>query len=238
MHRFFAPDIESSLTLPEVESQHAVRVLRLKEGDEIEVVDGAGTLFQCRITLAHSKHCGVEIVERTSVLPHWGNKIVMCVAPTKNLDRIEWLAEKCTEMGMDRLIPVRCRYSERKELKTERLEKILVSAMKQSLKATLPQLDELTPVLDVIRMPFDGQKFICYCDDEVERKLLAKEYRAGVDTMILIGPEGDFSREEVAEAIANGFIPVSLGDSRLRTETAAVSACFMCHTINQLMSKS
>ena len=233
MHRFFAPDIETTLTLPEIESQHAVRVLRLKEGDNIEVVDGNGTLYMCRITLAHSKHCGVEIDERVELKPHWGNKIVMCVAPTKNLDRIEWLAEKCTEMGMDRLIPVRCRYSERKELKTERLQKILVSAMKQSLKASLPELDELTPVLNVIKAPFEGQKFICYCDDAVERKLLAKEYKSGVDTMILIGPEGDFSREEVEAALANGFVPVSLGNSRLRTETAAVAACFTCHVINQ-----
>lgn len=234
MHRFYAPDIEQTLTLPEIESQHAVRVLRLKEGDEIEVVDGNGVLCKCRISLAHNKRCGVDIVERIENAPHWGNKIVMCVAPTKNLDRIEWLAEKCTEMGMDRLIPVRCRYSERKELKIERLEKILVSAMKQSLKATLPQLDEMTPVMDVIKMPFDGQKFICYCDDVVERKLLAKEYKPGVDTMILIGPEGDFSREEVEAALANGFVAVSLGESRLRTETAAVAACFACHTINQM----
>lgn len=234
MHRFYAPDIEQTLTLPEIESQHAVRVLRLKEGDEIEVVDGNGVLCKCRISLAHNKRCGVVIVERIENAPHWGNKIVMCVAPTKNLDRIEWLAEKCTEMGMDRLIPVRCRYSERKELKIERLEKILVSAMKQSLKATLPQLDEMTPVMDVIKMPFDGQKFICYCDDVVERKLLAKEYKPGVDTMILIGPEGDFSREEVEAALANGFVAVSLGESRLRTETAAVAACFACHTINQM----
>ena len=234
MHRFFAPDIDTSLTLPEEESQHAVRVLRLKEGDEIEVVDGKGTLFRCRISLAHNKKCGVEIVETHEFAPHWGNKIVMCVAPTKNLDRIEWLAEKCTEMGMDRLIPVRCRYSERKELKTERLQKILVSAMKQSLKAALPELDEMTPIKEVLEMSFEGQKFICYCDDAVERKLLAKEYRPGVDTMILIGPEGDFSREEVDLALKNGFVPVSLGDSRLRTETAAVAACFTCHTINQL----
>lgn len=234
MHRFFAPGIEDTLTLPEEESQHAVRVLRLKEGDAVEVVDGKGTLFQCRISLAHSKKCGVEIVEKQSIPPHWGNKIVMCVAPTKNLDRIEWLAEKCTEIGMDRLIPLRCRYSERKELKTERLQKILVSAMKQSLKASMPQLDEMTPVLEVINMPFEGQKFICYCDDAVERRLLAQEYRPGTDTMILIGPEGDFSREEVDAALKNGFVAVSLGESRLRTETAAVAACFTCHTINQL----
>lgn len=234
MHRFFAPDIEETLTLPEVESQHAVRVLRLKEGDEVEVVDGKGTLYMCRISLAHNKKCGVEIIERISKKPHWGSEVVICVAPTKNLDRIEWLAEKCTEMGIDRLIPVRCRYSERKELKTERLEKILVSAMKQSLKATLPALDELTPVLDVIKMPFEGKKFICYCDDAVERKVFAQEYNPNENVLILVGPEGDFSREEVDAALANGFVAVTLGDSRLRTETAAVAACFACHTIKQL----
>lgn len=234
MHRFFAPEIETSLTLPEDESQHAVRVLRLKEGDEVEVANGKGTLFLCRISLAHNKRCGVEIEEKQSILPHWGNKIVMCVAPTKNIDRLEWLVEKCTEMGVDRIIPLRCRYSERKELKIERLQKILVSAMKQSLKATLPELDEMTPIKDVLEMPFAGQKFICYCDDAIERNLFVSEYRPGVDTMILIGPEGDFSREEVEMALRNGFVPVSLGDSRLRTETAAVAACFTCHTINQL----
>lgn len=234
MHRFFAPDIEDTLILPEIESQHAVRVLRLKEDDEIEVVDGKGALYRCRITLAHSKHCGVEIEEKEVANPHWGNKIVMCVAPTKNLDRMEWMAEKCTEMGIDRLIPIRCRYSERKELKIERLQKILVSAMKQSLKNTLPLLDEMTPVVDVIEMPFDGQKFICYCDDIVERRVFTKEYDPNKNVLILIGPEGDFSKEEVDIALKNGFVPVSLGDSRLRTETAAVATCFACHTIKQL----
>lgn len=234
MHRFYAPDIETALTLPEEESQHAVRVLRLKEGDEIDVVDGKGTMFKCSITLAHSKHCAVEVEEQIVMLPHWGAKLVIGVAPTKNLDRVEWLAEKCTEMGIDRLIPLRCRYSERKELKTERLQKIMVSAMKQSLKAVLPQLDEMMLVRDVIEMPFDGQKFICYCDDSVERRLLSKEYTPSVDALILIGPEGDFSKEEVDLALKNGFVPVSLGDSRLRTETAAVAACFTCHTIKQI----
>ena len=234
MHRFFAPEIEETLTLPEVKSQHAVRVLRLKEGDEVEVVDGKGGLYLCRISLAHNKKCGVEIVERITSEPHWGSEIVLCVAPTKNLDRIEWMAEKCTEMGVNRLIPVKCRYSERKELKTERLHKILVSAMKQSLKVTLPELDELTPVMDVINMPFEGQKFICYCDDEVERKNFVKEYNPKEPVLVLVGPEGDFSREEVDAALANGFVAVTLGESRLRTETAAVAVCFACHTVKQM----
>lgn len=233
MTQFYAPDIAQTLTLPEVESGHAVRVLRMKEGDELEVVDGCGNRHHCRITLAHHKRCGVEIIETTHSEPHWGHKIVLAIAPTKNLDRIEWVLEKCTEMGIDRIIPLRCRFSERKEVKTERLEKILVSAMKQSLKATLPQLDEMTPIADVIKTPFDGNKFIAYCDKSIPRLLFAQEYKPREDTMIMIGPEGDFSPEEIKLALENGFVPVSFGESRLRTETAAVYACATCHAINQ-----
>ena len=146
---------------------------------------------------------------------------------------MEWMVEKCTEMGIDRIIPLRCRYSERKELKTERLEKILVSAMKQSLKSTLPQLDEMTPITDVIAAPFDGKKYIAYCDKSIPRRNFAQEYCCNRDALIMIGPEGDFSPEEIEKALAAGFEPISLGDSRLRTETAAVMACAMCHTIKQ-----
>ena len=152
------------------------------------------------------------------------------------------MAEKCTEMGVDRLVPVDCTHSERRVLKTERLRKILVSAMKQSLKATLPGLAEMTPVnrvitdLDAITgKPFEGQKFICYCSDEVPRREFAEEYRPGSDVAILIGPEGDFSPEEVREAMSHGWIPVSLGQSRLRTETAAMVAVADVHCLNQKM---
>ncbi len=233
MHRFFAPDIEATLQLPEEESGHAVRVLRMGEGDELEVVDGKGGLFLCRITMAHSKHCAVEIVSREQQAPHWGRQIVLAVAPTKNLDRMEWLAEKATEMGIDRIIPLRCRYSERKELKTARLAKILVSAMKQSLKASLPQLDEMTPVMEVIRAPFAGRRYIAYCDKTIPRHLFAKELTTGSDMMIMIGPEGDFSPEEIEAALAAGFEPISLGDSRLRTETAAMFAVAAVHALRQ-----
>lgn len=234
MHRFYAPDIDSTLQLPEQESQHAVRVLRLRENDEIEVVDGKGWWYLCRITMAHSKHCAVEIVQRRQELPHWGHEIVLAIAPTKNLDRVEWMAEKTTEMGIDRIIPLRCRYSERKELKTERLNKILVSAMKQSLKSSLPQLDEMTPIMDVIKMPFAGQKFIAYCDPEIERKSFSQLYKAGENVLIMVGPEGDFSQDEIRAALDAGFQPVTFGESRLRTETAAVYAIAACHAIDQI----
>lgn len=138
MHRFYAPDIETSMLLPDEEAQHCVRVLRLAVGEQIEVVDGKGNLFLCEIATANNKSCAVNILEKTSIQPHWGCRITVVIAPTKNMDRLEWMVEKVTEMGVDRIIPVLCRYSERKVLKTERLRKIVVSAMKQSLKATLP----------------------------------------------------------------------------------------------------
>ena len=234
MHRFFAPDIADSFTLPEEESRHCVRVLRLVEGDEIEVIDGTGILYRCRIVLAHAKHCGVEIVSQQACPPHWGSKIMIAVAPTKNLDRIEWMAEKCAEMGIDRITPLLCRHSERKVLKTERLHKILVAAMKQSLKAQLPQLDEMTPIEDYLAEESDAQRFIAYCDESLpreERKSLAQVYNPNLDAVVMIGPEGDFDPQEVAEALKAGFIPVTLGESRLRTETAALMAVATMHAI-------
>ncbi len=234
MHRFFAPDIATTLALPEEESRHCVRVLRLVEGDEIEVIDGEGTLYHCRVALAHAKHCAIEILSQELCPPHWGSKIMIAVAPTKNLDRIEWMAEKCTEMGIDRITPLLCRHSERKVLKTERLHKILVAAMKQSLKAQLPQLDELTPIKNVIDEPSEAQRFIAYCDESLprnERHSLAQVYDPNRDAMVMIGPEGDFDPMEVEAALKAGFVPVTLGDSRLRTETAALMAVATMHTL-------
>lgn len=234
MHRFYAPDITTTMLLPDEEAQHCVRVLRLKEGEEVEVVDGKGHLHLCRILNANAKNCAVEIVVTTDVKPHWGCRITVAIAPTKNMDRMEWMAEKVTEMGVDRIVPLLCRYSERKVLKTERLRKILVAAMKQSLKATLPQLDDLTPFDDFMKALPDGQRFIAYCDPAIPRRDFVKECLPESDVTILVGPEGDFSQPEIRAALDAGFIPVSLGDSRLRTETAGVFACAAIHTINQL----
>ena len=235
MHRFYCPDIADTLTLGEEDSKHCVKVLRMGEGDTIEVVDGNGTLYTCRITMAHPKRCAVEVTERTQQPPHWGHRIVLGVAPTKNLDRIEWLVEKCVEMGVDRIIPLRCHNSERTVLKTERLKKIMVSAMKQSLKATLPLLDEMTPVAQVLAEPFEGTRCIAYCDEQLprgQRLTLTGIYRPGQDVMVLIGPEGDFSPEEVQAARDAGFMPVTLGESRLRTETAGMMAVAAIHTLD------
>lgn len=234
MHLFYTPDIAETLTLPEVESGHCVRVLRLVEGDEIGLIDGRGTFYRAAIDLAHNKRCKVRILEERSQPAHWVGPIEVAIAPTKNLDRMEWFTEKTTEMGIDAIVPLLCRFSERKELKVERIEKIAISAMKQSLKAVLPRIDEMTPFERYVREPFDGQKFIAHCYADEERKLLSQTYKAGSSARILIGPEGDFSPEEVSLAIENGYVPISLGASRLRTETAGVVACHTLHTLNEV----
>ncbi len=234
MIQFYAPDIAINPILPESDSQHCVRVLRMKEGDTLEVIDGKGHRYTCRLIEAHAKRAHVEIIEKQDVPLSWQNNITIAVAPTKHLDRMEWMVEKLTEIGVNRIIPLLCRYSERKELKIERLEKIAISAMKQSLKTVLPIIDVMTPIKDVITKQMYDQRFIAYCDTSIPRKLLSAEYRANKDTLILIGPEGDFSTEEINLALNSGYKPISLGDNRLRTETAAVVACDTCHIINQL----
>jgi len=236
MHRFYCPDIADTLTLGEEDSKHCVKVLRMGEGNTIEVVDGNGNLYTCRISMAHPKRCAIEVLDKEQQPPHWGHRIVLAIAPTKNLDRIEWLVEKCVEMGVDRIIPLRCHNSERTVLKTERLKKIMVAAMKQSLKATLPQLDEMTSIMDVIAEGVEGTRCIAYCDAMLpreQRRTLPSVYRPGSDVMVLIGPEGDFSPEEVQAATAAGFVPVTLGESRLRTETAGLMAVALIHAMDQ-----
>lgn len=230
---FYSPDIAACPELSEEDSGHAVRVLRHQEGDEITVVDGQGSFYQCAITAAHPKHCALQI-KSVETEKHWPYGVHLAVAPTKNLDRMEWFVEKATEMGLDRFTPLKCRFSERKELKTERIRKIAVSAMKQSLKATLPDIDEMTDIRSFIEEPFDGQKFIAHCMKDSERKLLSHEIKPGSQVRVLIGPEGDFSEDEVKLAIAHGYTPVSLGEQRLRTETAALASVHTIHVVNEL----
>lgn len=232
MIQFYSPDIYHTLALPESDSKHCVRVLRMKEGDMVEVTDGKGHRYTCRLMDANPKGAAVEIVDVENIALPWSQRITVAVAPTKHLDRMEWLVEKLTEIGINRFVPLLCRHSERRELKTERLEKIAVSAMKQSLKAVLPQIDGMTPFESFVAACTSEQRFICYCSDDVERRSLACEYRPGKDVTIIIGPEGDFSPSEVKSAMDNGFMPVTLGDTRLRTETAALVACATCHVID------
>lgn len=235
MIRFYCPDIESNPVMPEIESGHCVRVLRHQPGDRFEVVDGKGGLFTVRLADAHPKRAMVEVLERRDVAPYWVGKLALGVAPTKNMDRMEWLVEKATELGMDVFTPVLCRFSERRDIKCDRLEKTAVSAMKQSLKSRLPEIGPMTPFASVIERFKDYPgKFIAHCVEDGRRRLLSKEYIPGMDTVILIGPEGDFSQEEIDIAIGAGFTPVSLGDARLRTETAALTALQTCHVVGQL----
>ena len=232
MQIFYAPDIESTLVLPEEESGHCVRVMRLAEGDEIMITDGKGNFYRASITNAHPKHCQVEITSSWQQEKPWDAYIHIAVAPTKNMDRMEWFAEKATEIGIDEITCLNCRFSERKEVKTARLEKILVSAMKQSQKALLPQLNGMTDFKQFVRQPFNGRKFIAH-GEEGEKPLIKSIYRPGENVLILIGPEGDFSPKEIKSAEENGFEAISLGKSRLRTETAALTACHTIHVLNQ-----
>ncbi|WP_029906397.1 16S rRNA (uracil(1498)-N(3))-methyltransferase [Prevotella sp. 10(H)] len=228
---FFTPDILSNVELPVEEAQHCIKVLRKKEGDEILLTDGKGFFYDAEIIQANPKHCIVNVLRTIEQPKGWNFNLQIAFAPTKNIDRIEWFAEKATEIGTDRFSPILCQHSERKEIKAQRIEKILVSAMKQSEKALLPQLDEMISFSRFVTQEFDGQKFIAHC--YLQEKLSIKEaYKKGDDVLILIGPEGDFSEEEVELAVKNGFQPISLGQSRLRTETAALAACHAIHVLN------
>lgn len=234
MTLFYTPDIAQKQELPDEEAAHCARVLRMKEGDQMLLTDGKGHFYDAELTLVSNKHCLFKISDTRTPSPLWEGHLHIAMAPTKNMDRTEWFAEKATEIGFDELTFLNCRFSERKVIKTERIDKILVSAMKQSLKARKPLLNEMTDFARFVSQEFDGQKFICHCYEDLgEKKPLKEAITAGKDALVMIGPEGDFSREEVQLAISKGFIPVSLGRSRLRTETAALVACHLLNLFNQ-----
>lgn len=224
MALFYVPDIAARWELSEEEAAHCLRVLRLSIGDELDITDGKGMLYKAIISSISGKHCYVEAKESIAMPKNWQGRIHIAIAPTKNIDRIEWLAEKATEIGLDAITFLNCRFSERKVVKTERIERIVVSAMKQSLKYTKPEVGEMVDFKKFISQPRDGAKFIAHCYNS-ERVLLKDVLQQGEEATILIGPEGDFSPEEVDMAVKAGFVPVSLGSSRLRTETAGLAAC-------------
>ena len=236
MQLFYSSDIIPPIhTLNEEESKHCVRVLRLGVGDMLHITDGKGNLYHCRIVEAHQHHCTVEVVETFAEYEKLPYSLTMAVAPTKNIDRYEWFLEKATEIGVSRFIPIECDHSERRTIKYDREERVITSAVKQSLKAYHPILHPMTRFKDVVSMPFEGQKFIAHCNDAMgERDYLGKLLKKGGNTLILIGPEGDFSEEEINFALENGFKAISLGKERLRTETAAVVATVVTSTINKL----
>ncbi|MBO7316162.1 MAG: 16S rRNA (uracil(1498)-N(3))-methyltransferase [Paludibacteraceae bacterium] len=232
MKLFYAPDLEETLTLSEEESLHCAKVLRLTSGDEVFAFDGKGTFFKLKILNPHPKHTEVEILEKNVALPK-DYRIHVAIAPTKNIERFEWFLEKCTEIGIDEITPILCQFSERKIIKKERLEKILISAAKQSLKATVPILNELCSINDVVKNRKEEYSFIAHCYKQEKNDFL-KICPKQKSILILIGPEGDFSPSEVENAISLGFVPVSLGESRLRTETAGIVACHIANLVQQL----
>jgi len=234
MQLFYAPDITLPLyTLSEEESAHSVKVLRLAAGDTVTLTDGRGTLYRAVVEQPHPKHCTVRITGTTDNFERRDYSITVAVAPTKNFDRMEWFTEKAVEVGVDCIIPIECRHSERRAVKVDRLEKIAVSALKQSLKAYATRIAPLTPVEKVLTMPFEGRKLIAHCEPDAEKVFIGEALRAGENALVLIGPEGDFSKEEIASARSNGFTEISLGRSRLRTETAALTAVMFAAFLNE-----
>ena len=235
MHLFLSNDTTAPYaTLLPDESRHCVRVLRMGVGDEVWVTSGDGVMCRARIADPDERACSVEIVERMEDYGCRPFHLHLLVAPTKNTARLEWLVEKAVEIGVDRITPVICDHSERGTQKTDRLDRIALSAMKQSLKARRPQIDSPVALMDFLRaygQPVEGCKLVCYCFGD-ERHSLRDCYTPGTDATVLIGPEGDFSPREIEAALAAGFLPVTLGDSRLRTETAALYAVTALNFLN------
>ena len=234
MQLFYCPDINPNqiYTLGKEESQHCVKVLRLKENDTLYLTDGQGNLYKAEIVEAMPRSCSVRIIETQAEYGKRDYYFHVAIAPTKNIARIEWFLEKATEMGIDEITPIICDHSEREIVKNERLEKIIVSAMKQSLKAYLPKLNEAIPIKQLIQNAKEEQKLICYCQDD-DRKKIQDIYKPKESVLIIIGPEGDFSEKEVQEAINNNFQKITLGKERLRTETAGLYAVQSIHFLNQ-----
>ena len=234
---FYVPDATNMNELPVDEAMHALRVLRLKGGDEIFLMDGEGTFYRAEVTLAATKHCLYEIKEIQPQDKSWKGHIHLAVAPTKMLDRMEWFCEKATEVGIDEFSFLNTKFSERKLMRTVRLDKIVISAVKQSRKPWKPKLNQMVSFKEFINQPRDGKKFIAHCYEEIERKDFFTEIQPlmqsqmGDDITILIGPEGDFSLDEVKIAIDSGYESITLGTSRLRTETAALAAVMMSHLV-------
>ena len=233
MQLFYHPTLENNtleFTFPADESRHIAKVLRKTSGDILHITNGRGCLFQAEIVLADHKQCRAKIIS-THTVPPAPYKLHMVVAPTKLNDRFEWFLEKATEIGVHEITPILCERSERKVIKMDRMEKVVLSAMKQSLHSYLPKLNEAIPFKDYLALPKDGDLFIAHCGED-QKKELYHSLRPNRDTIILIGPEGDFSTAEINLALNRGFKAVTLGETRLRTETAAIVACTTIAMVN------
>ena len=231
---FYAPTIATFFELPEEESQHCSRVLRLKKGDIITITDGKGFFYEACLVNMHPKHCQVTILKYWKQILLRNYQIHIAVAPTKKIERMEWFVEKATEIGVDTITCLLCRHSERNVVKLQRFNKKAINAMKQSQKAILPIINKMTDFYEFIGQNNTSIKMIAHCTED-NRPLIQSIYKPDQDALILIGPEGDFSHEEIKAAISAGFTPISLGENRLRTETAALMACHTIHLINNRM---
>ncbi len=234
MNVFYLPDAQlGTISFPEEESKHIVKVLRMKEGDRFCVTDGKGSLYDAELVDAHPKRAMADLSNQRCGYDIRDFKLSIAIAPTKLNERTEWFLEKATEIGIDEVKLFASYHSERRAANVERFRKIVVSAMKQSVKSKMPVVEEMVLFDKLVKQDFDGQKFIAWIDDDVKEQL-CDLYEKGKNAIVLIGPEGDFSKEEVELAKENGFVPVSLGEARLRTETAAVVACHTIQLINQM----
>lgn len=233
MKLFYEPEILQKFSLNEEESRHCKKVLRLKEGDIIYITDGKGSLFKSEILEISEKKTYVNILETKNNFEKRPYNLHIAIAPTKNIERIEWFVEKTTEIGIDKISFLLCENSERKLIKTERLNKIIEAAMKQSYKTYHPLVSEMIKFEDFIKNNSSQQKFIAHCEDS-NKEYLANLIQKKSDYIILIGPEGDFSTKEIALALEYNFLAISLSNSRLRTETAAIVACDIISIINNL----
>lgn len=229
---FYVPDASNQSELPEEEAKHALKVLRLNVGDKIILINGCGSFYSATVSMVGNKHCWYEINEEIPQTKEWNGNIHLAIAPTKMMDRIEWMVEKITEIGVDEISFLNCQYSERKLLRIDRLDKIVISAVKQSRKAWLPRIRPMISFKDFISKPFEGKKYIAHCYNEIPRVDFydeMKKINGNESVTVLIGPEGDFSLAEVNTALKQGFISVSLGKSRLRTETAGLFSVTLSH---------
>ena len=236
MQLFYNSEISTEtkqLTFDKIESRHIVRVLRKKESDILHITNGKGFLFDAKIIIASDKKCIAEIIEVQEKPKPWDYYLHIAIAPTKNNDRYEWFLEKATEIGIDEITPIICSNSERRNIKLERFEKIIQSAMKQSLKFTLPKINKPIKFGDFINQKNEGTLCIAHCEDDNNKNLLKSVVNPSEKTTILIGPEGDFSPQEITKALDKKFIPISLGEGRLRTETAGLVAVNIVSFINE-----
>lgn len=234
MQIFYAPDISgSTYTLDENESKHLIRVLRMTKGSDVRLIDGKGNLYEGIISDPDNRKCTIEITGKVTDFEKRNYKLHIGISPLKNPERFEWFVEKSVEIGIDEITPLICRNTEKPGIKTDRINNLIISAMKQSLKATKTILNNPCRLEDFIVKNQDGIKMLAHCDDSLLRKKISDVYSESDNAIILIGPEGDFSKEEINNAVAKGYSPVHLGTSRLRTETAGVAACHSVYFINQ-----